>query len=165
MDKANNIFKVDKSNSILIVTKVKNSWDNKKLNKWIKKDLDTKLEKDSLLMDWLDSEKIFCRHKNVDEEDKEIILNGLKRIERRKHDKLYFWAMNTVACASRLGLSNTAKKRLISSDFRPVFSFYFINMNVLNDDPRNKSSTKIAKKSNLEILRYFLKHNPTFRFN
>jgi hypothetical protein len=88
MDKANNIFKVDKSNSILIVTKVKNSWDNKKLNKWIKKDLDTKLEKDSLLMDWLDSEKIFCRHKNVDEEDKEIILNGLKRIERRKHDKL-----------------------------------------------------------------------------
>ena len=64
----------------MIVTKVKSSWDDKKLHQWIKKDFDSEIEKDSLLMDWLDSKNIFCRHKNIDEEDKEVILSGLKRI-------------------------------------------------------------------------------------
>jgi len=80
IEKANSVFKVDKTNSILIVTKVKSSWDDKKLHQWIKKDFDSEIEKDSLLMDWLDSKNIFCRHKNIDEEDKEVILSGLKRI-------------------------------------------------------------------------------------
>lgn len=88
IEKANSVFKVDKTNSILIVTKVKSSWDDKKLRQWIKKEFDSEVDKDSLLMDWLESENIFCRHKNIDEEDKEVILSALKRIKGRKHDKL-----------------------------------------------------------------------------
>ncbi len=80
IEKANEVFKVDKSNSLLIVTKVKNSWDDKKLHEWIKKDFYNELEKDSLLFDWLNSGNIFCRHKNIDEKDKEVILRGLKLI-------------------------------------------------------------------------------------
>jgi len=60
VEKAKSVFKVDKSNSLLVITKVKNSWNDKKLHEWIKKDFDNELEKDSLLLDWLNSEKIFC---------------------------------------------------------------------------------------------------------
>jgi len=41
-----------------------------------------------LLQDWLDSKNIYCRHKNIDEEDKENILSALNRIKGRRYHKI-----------------------------------------------------------------------------
>ena len=88
VDKAKTVFKVDESNSLLVVTKVKSAWDEKKLIQSIKKDFSEELKSDSLLSQWVESEQIFCRHKDIDEKDKDLLLAKLKDLKLKKNSSI-----------------------------------------------------------------------------
>ena len=80
----------------------------------------------------LNSGNIFCRHKNIDEEDKNMILNGLKRIKGRKHQNIDVSALysdNNMLTRIIKELSSIVddkaklEKKLIINDIKTAYKF------------------------------------------
>lgn len=88
IEQAKKVFDVDETNSLLVVTKVDSSWDEKKLNKLLVKHFADQLEEHSLLSKWLESKNIMCRHKNIDEDDRHVFLKKLKHITPKKNSHI-----------------------------------------------------------------------------
>lgn len=56
--------------------------------KLLSKDFADQLKKGSLLQQWIDSQKIVCRHKNIEDADRPILIEKLKEIKLKKHSQI-----------------------------------------------------------------------------